>query len=169
MKKKALPKGLRLVPVSRYEIDVFVQTYLHFMMDNGIGAAWDRFEQSQKKANSVEDLISAHSDLQNVLLQNSFIQSSTIFARLNYMASIISGYIVELKKWMKSVENEVTETESAIALVGSVLQFSKKFQQQKKKLIDALESEAQKNVDTYYSNFVVALGFSSHSTPLYMA
>ncbi|KAH0791303.1 Spc97 / Spc98 family protein [Histomonas meleagridis] len=150
-----LKKTIKEISVARHSMHVFITAYLNFMTTIIVHPYWSTFEKQIQEVDDIEHLCSAHEQLLQQLIKGCFILNEKIYKRLTYISTLCWHFAKELKKWNRSIANEMTEIETMKKLAEPVLKFYERFKKAVKDLIQELTVQAERDVDQCYLNFVL--------------
>jgi len=138
----------------RHAMNLFASGYIGFTTTLVINPLWSAFEQSLKSTTSIDAIFTFHEQALDDSLNGFFISNQELFRKLMHIAMIMTQYIAEYKKWIRSVENQYTSRKLKIGLGSPMQTLFSTFEKEVSQFLQMLESLSQQSGNALYTDFI---------------
>ncbi|OHT03260.1 Spc97 [Tritrichomonas foetus] len=146
-------QGIKSIDNMRSVLSLFTRGYLDFISLYVINPQWSKLIDVANKVRNIEDLFKLHDDSISIAYKGMFLNDPRLFSLISCILFLGFQFHKEVKKWVNSTSNKVTEIKTKKQLIRPILKIFEAFQRKVLSLISKLNEIGK--TDELYSDFLL--------------
>ena len=157
MRKLNSSMVMRQISVIRFSVQTFISLFLNYLSTSVIHPSFSKFREKIQKATTIEEINVFHKELHETLEKGSFLFNKNIFDYIIKDATICWSVGKDIKKFYKSIDNDVTSEEQRAELARIPLAGFTKFKTAIRSTVSTITSTVTNEATPIFVDFALSI------------